>query len=124
MSFAIIETGGKQYRISEGEILKTEKIPGDFKEGDKVTFDKVLLMQDGEKVEVGTPYLEGVTIEAVFEKEGKGKKLHIIKFRPKSRYSKKIGHRQPFTQVKIGKVGKAAKSEKTEKVEKKPATAK
>ena len=99
--FAIVETGGKQYKISEGDTLSVEKIPGDHKEGAKITFDKVLLIDDGKETKIGTPYIEGAKIEAVFESEGRKKKISVIRFRPKSRYFKKKGHRQPFTKVKI-----------------------
>ncbi len=102
--FAIVETGGKQYKISEGDTLSVEKIPGDHKEGSKITFDKVLLIDDGKETRIGTPYIEGAKIEAVFESEGKGKKVTVIRFRPKSRYFKKKGHRQLFTKVKIGAI--------------------
>jgi len=102
--FAVIETGGKQYKIFEGDSLSVEKIPGDHKEGAKITFDKVLLVDDGKETKVETPYIEGAKIEAVLEEEGKGKKVTVIRFRPKSRYFKKKGHRQPFTKVKIGTI--------------------
>jgi len=102
--FAIVETGGKQYKISEEDVLSIEKIAGDHKEGDKITFDKVLLIDDGKETKIGTPYIEGAKIEAVFESEGKGKKVMVIRFRPKSRYFKKKGHRQPFTKIKIAAI--------------------
>ncbi len=102
--FAIVETGGKQYKISEGDTLSVEKISGDHKEGDKITFDKVLLIDDGKETKVGTPYIEGAKIEAVFEEAGKKKKITVIRFRPKSRYFKKKGHRQPFTKIKIAAI--------------------
>lgn len=101
MKFAVIETGGKQYKVSEGDTIKIEKLSGENKVGDKIIFDKVLLVDDGKTTKVGTPYLEGVTIETSFEQEGKNKKIHIIKFKSKSNYSKKTGHRQPFNKVKI-----------------------
>lgn len=105
MKFAVIETGGKQYKVSEGDVIKIEKLSGEYKEGDKVTFDKVLLVDDGKDTKIGTPYLEGVKVSALFDSAGKNKKIHIIKFKSKSNYSKKIGHRQPFNKVKIEKVG-------------------
>lgn len=104
MKFAVIETGGKQYKVSEGDTIIIEKLSGENKIGKKIIFDKVLLIDDGKKTEIGTPYLKGVKIEATFEEEGKGKKIHIIKFKSKSNYSKKIGHRQPYNKVKISKV--------------------
>ena len=101
MKFAIIETGGKQYKVSKGDSIKIEKLSDEHKEGDKITFDKVLLVDDGKETKLGFPYLDNINISAVFEEEGKGKKIHIIKFKSKSNYSKKIGHRQPFNKVKI-----------------------
>ncbi len=102
--FAVIETGGKQYRVSQGDSLKVEKLSGEYKEGDKVTFDKVLLLNDGKETKMGTPYIEGVKIEAVFKEEGRDKKVMVIRFKSKSRYFKKRGHRQPFTKVEIGAI--------------------
>jgi len=104
MAFAIIETGGKQYKISEGDSIKIEKLFGENKEGDKVTFDKVLLVDDGKSTKIGTPYIKGAKVEAVFEEDGRSKKVRVIRFRAKSRHFVKKGHRQPFTKVKIAKV--------------------
>jgi large subunit ribosomal protein L21 len=99
MTFAIIETGGKQYRVAEGEALKIEKLPA--AEGDTITFDKVLLIDDGTKSTVGKPYIEGAQITAEVAKQGRGKKIVIIHYKAKTRYKKKAGHRQPFTGIKI-----------------------
>lgn len=101
MKFAIIETGGKQYKVAVGESLSIEKLPGDHKEGDTITFDKVLLIDDGSDTKVGTPYIDGAKIEATFEEAGKGKKITVRKFKAKSRYTRTYGHRQPFTKVKM-----------------------
>lgn len=114
MSFAIIETGGKQYKISEGETISVEKL-GNHKEGEKVTFDKVLLLEDGGAISVGAPYLSGKTIEVSFEKNIKGKKVTVIRYRQKSRYFKKRGHRQPYSRVTIGKIGTSSISKKETK---------
>ena len=103
-AFAVVETGGKQYKISEGESIKIEKLPNVSKEGESVVFDKVLLVDDGNSVKVGTPYIDGAKVEAVFEKTALGKKVIVMQFKSKSNYSKKKGHRQPFTQVKIGSI--------------------
>jgi large subunit ribosomal protein L21 len=100
---AIIETGGKQYQVAEGDSLKVEKL-AIAKEKGEVVFDKVLLVADGDKVKVGTPYLEGATVTAKFEEEGRAKKITVIKYKAKSRYHIKNGHRQPFTKVKIEKI--------------------
>ena len=93
--FAIIETGGKQYRVVEGEELFIEKIEAEA-EGE-VVFDKVLMVND----KIGTPYVEGATVKAVVEKHGKGKKIIVYKYKAKKNYHKKQGHRQPYTKVKI-----------------------
>ena len=100
--FAIIETGGKQYKVAKGDSLKVEKL--DLGGKDEVVFDKVLLVADGDKVQVGTPYLEGATVTAKFEKEDRAKKIVVVHYKAKVRHYKKAGHRQPFTQVKIEKV--------------------
>lgn len=99
---AVIATGGKQYLVKSGEVLKVEKLKGNA--GDTITFDKVLLTanDDGSSAKVGTPYLEGVTITAVLEKQGKAPTLRVEKFKRKVRYHKVHGQRQRFTQVKIG----------------------
>ncbi len=101
MKFAVIETGGKQYKIEPEKTLKIEKLPGEYKKGESVGFDKVLLLSDDKEVVIGTPYIDGAKIEAVFEEEGRNKKISVIRFKSKSRYFKKKGHRQPYTKVKI-----------------------
>lgn len=103
MAFAIIETGGKQYRIAEGDAFTVEKIAG-HKAGDTVVFDKVLLIDDGDKTTVGAPYIEGKTVEVTLTTEGKGKKLWIQKFKSKSRYKRRLGHRQPYAKVEVKKI--------------------
>lgn len=104
--FAIIETGGKQYLVSEGLSVKIEKMPGDFNLGDSVTFDKVLLVDDGkDSTTVGTPYIPGAKVTAEISKIGRAKKVIVIKYKAKSNYFKKNGHRQPFFEVKIKKIG-------------------
>ena len=104
MSFAIIETGGKQYKVAEGDVISIEKLPEADKKDGNVVFDKVLLLDDGSATKIGTPYLEGAKVEALLEEEGKRKKITVLRFRAKSRYSVKHGHRQPYTKVKISKV--------------------
>lgn len=100
--FAIIETGGKQYTVAVGEVVKIEKMTGEFKEGDKITFDKVLLVDNGSDLTtIGTPYVDGASVIGVFEKEGRHEKVTVIKYKAKSRYFKKNGHRQPYFQVRI-----------------------
>jgi large subunit ribosomal protein L21 len=106
MTFAVIKTGGKQYKVSEGEYLKIEKIldKKDLKEGDKVTFDEVLLTSDGKESQVGTPFVKGSKVEATIQKIGRNPKVVVIKYHAKSRYFKKRGHKQPFFQVKIDSI--------------------
>ncbi|MBI2120235.1 MAG: 50S ribosomal protein L21 [Parcubacteria group bacterium] len=100
MKFAIIETGGKQYRIEAGQDLRVEKLT-EAQEGGKVAFDKVLLLSEDGQVQVGMPYIEGATVECAFVENGKAKKVTVIKYKQKSRYFKKKGHRQPYTAVKV-----------------------
>ena len=99
--FAVIETGGKQYLVSPGKMITIEKLSGDPKEGDVLSFDKVLLWGDGKELVVGKPYIAGKSIKGVLQKIGRAKKITVIKFKPKVRYRKKYGHRQPFMQIKI-----------------------
>jgi len=102
-SFAVIETGGKQYLITEGSALRIEKMI--VSDNDTITFDKVLLMHDGKKTTLGTPYIEGAKVEAsVTTGAGRAKKILVVRYKAKSRYYKKNGHRQPFTEVSIKKV--------------------
>jgi large subunit ribosomal protein L21 len=104
MEFAIIEAGGRQYQVSPGDIIEIEKLPQ--KLGEKVIFDRVLLVakDQGDSVEIGSPYLKGISVEAEVLAQSKWKKLIIFKKRPKKRYQKKQGHRQPFTKIKILKI--------------------
>ena len=103
MTFKVIQTGGKQYKVKTGDSLKIEKLAGEQKVGDKVIFDRVLLSDDGEKTEVGTPFIDGEKVEAIVTEIGRNKKVEVIKYKQKSRYFKKIGHRQPYIKVKIEK---------------------
>ena len=102
--FAVILTGGKQYKVAVGDVLKIEKIEGDYKLGDKVIFDKVLLVDDGENTSIGTPYITGAKVESLFQKLGKHKTISVVKYKQKSRYLKRNGHRQPFVEVKISSI--------------------
>jgi len=99
--FAVIQTGGKQYLIKSGETLKIEKLEAE--PGKEYIFDKVLLLakDDGTDVQIGTPYLEGVSIAADVEDHGRGKKIRVVKFKRKVRYKRVIGHRQHFTKIKV-----------------------
>jgi large subunit ribosomal protein L21 len=97
MTFFIIQTGGKQYKVSSGQKLKIEKL--DVGKDDRIVFDKVLLTADGDNVKIGTPYVEGAKIEAKILKQGRERKKIVFKYSPKSRYRKKKGHRQEFTEL-------------------------
>lgn len=99
--FAIIHTGGKQYKVSVGDAVDIEKLPGTYKEGDKVTFDKVMLVDDGKDTTIGDPYIKGAEVVGEIEKIDRAKKISVIRFKAKSRYFKNKGHRQPFFKVKI-----------------------
>ena len=96
---AIIETGGKQYVVTNGTMLTVETL--DSAVGEKVTFDKVLLVDDGAKAQVGKPYIAGAAVQGELVAEGRAKKVTVLRYRQKSRYAKKKGHRQGFSQVRI-----------------------
>jgi large subunit ribosomal protein L21 len=100
--YAVIETGGKQYRVEAGQLLTCEKLPGDA--GDKVEFDRVLLLSDDEKVAVGRPLVDGARVTAEIVKQDQGEKLTVYKFRRRKNYRRKTGHRQQYTTVKISEV--------------------
>ena len=100
--YAVIVTGGKQYKVSEGDMLFIEKL--DVEEGSAVTVDKVLMAGDGENVKVGAPTVDGATVEAKVLKNGKAKKIYVFKMKRKKNERKKKGHRQPFTKVEITKI--------------------
>ena len=100
--YAIIKTGGKQYKVSEGVEIIVEKL--DVEEGAQVTFDEVLAIVDGENVKVGRPKVEGAKVTGTVVKNGKGPKIRIFKYKHKTNYRRRMGHRQPFTKVKIDKV--------------------
>ena len=100
--YAVIKTGGKQYRVSEGDLLKVEKL--DHEEGEEIVFDRVLAVSDDDGFQVGRPVLENAEVKAEVVEHGKNKKVEVFKFKPKKRYKKKTGHRQPFTRVKIEQI--------------------
>ena len=100
--YAIIETGGKQYKVSPGQVIDVERL--DVAEGDTVELDKVLLIADGEKVTVGKPIVEKAKVVATSQGEGKSKKVIVFKYKPKVRYRKKTGHRQLYTRLAIDKI--------------------
>lgn len=100
--YAIIETGGKQYRVQEGDVVFVEKL--DVAEGEAIGFDKVLVVSNDEGLNVGKPYVENATVGATVLSQGKAKKVIIYKYKAKKDYRKKQGHRQPFTKVKIDSI--------------------
>ncbi|MFU8895691.1 MAG: 50S ribosomal protein L21 [Gammaproteobacteria bacterium] len=97
--YAVIATGGKQYRVSEGAVLRVEKLEAE--EGASIEFDRVLLVGDGETVSIGKPFLEGGKVQATVMSQGKARKVEIVKFRRRQNYRRTKGHRQNFTQIKI-----------------------
>lgn len=99
---AIIQTGGKQYLVSPGKKIKIEKI--NKKEGEAVSFNEVLLLEKGKKIEIGNPLVKGAKVVGKVISQGKGKKVVVFKYKPKTRYKVKKGHRQPFTEVEILKI--------------------
>ena len=100
--FAIIETGGKQYKVNEGDVIFVEKL--DAAEGDKITFDRVLAVSDADGIKVGAPVVEGAAVTANVLKNGKAKKIYVMTYKPKKNEKRKIGHRQPYTKVQIEKI--------------------
>ncbi len=99
--YAIIKTGGKQYKVSEGDLVRVEKLP--YEIGDTVEFDQVLLVS-GDEVKVGSPVIENAKVTATVEDQNKDKKIVVFKYKPKKQYRKKHGHRQPYTLVKIDSI--------------------
>lgn len=100
--YAILETGGKQYKVSEGDVIYVEKLGVD--DGEAVTFDKVLAVGDGDSLKVGAPYVDGASVSGTADKTGKQKKINIFKMKPKKGYRRRQGHRQPYTKVTISAI--------------------
>jgi len=96
---AVIKTGGKQYLVKPGDKLKVEKL--EAKEGSEISFSDVLLVEKNKKIEIGTPKVKDGKVQAKILKHGKGEKIIVFKYKPKKRYSRKIGHRQPYTEIEI-----------------------
>ena len=113
MKFAVIQTGGRQYKVSKDDLLSIEKMKPtrnasqsdaggeEYKVGDKVSFDKVLLVDDGKNTTIGTPYIKEASVEAEIKEIGRARKILVMKYKQKSRYLRRNGHRQPFFKVKI-----------------------
>ena len=100
--YAVVATGGKQYKVQEGQILRVEKIPGDI--GSSVTFDKVLMTSDGEVVNIGQPVIENAEVNGHIIEQGKAKKIIVFKYKRRKRYRRKQGHRQQYTAIKIDRI--------------------
>lgn len=100
--YAVIKTGGKQYKVAEGTTLKIEKLEVEL--GKKVTFEEVLMIADGDKVQIGAPFVTKASVEAKVISQGKGKKIHILKFHRRKHSMKQQGHRQLFTEIEISKI--------------------
>ena len=110
--YAVVNSGGKQYKVQQGQVLRIEKIPGDV--GNPVTFERVLMFSDGESISIGQPALEDIVVEGQIVEQGKAKKIIVFKYKRRKRYRRKKGHRQEFTAVMIdGLKTKAKKSSKT-----------
>ena len=110
--YAIIEACGKQYKVAEGDVVFFEKLEAE--EGKNLTFDKVILVSDDDKVQVGNPYVKGITVEGKVVSHGKGKKILVFKYKAKKNYRRTKGHRQPYTKVEITEIKlPAAKKEAT-----------
>ncbi|MBO8126177.1 MAG: 50S ribosomal protein L21 [Firmicutes bacterium] len=97
--YAVVETGGKQYKVSKGDVITVEKLPAEV--NDSVTLDRVLLLGSGSDIKIGTPTVEGAKVVAKVLAHGKGKKIRIFKYKPKKNYRRRQGHRQPFTKLLI-----------------------
>jgi len=103
--YAVIQTGGKQYRVEQGEVLRVEKLAGDA--GSKITFETLLFADDGGSVRIGQPKVAGVSVDAEIVEQGRGKKIIIFKYKRRKSYRRKAGHRQPFTALKITAINAA-----------------
>jgi large subunit ribosomal protein L21 len=101
--YAVVHTGGKQYRVEEGQIFRIEKIPGEV--GAPVSFDKILMFSDGKDVKIGTPMLDNITVKGHIVEQDRAKKIIVFKYKRRKRYRRKQGHRQYYTAVKIDSIG-------------------
>jgi len=100
--YAIVETGGKQYRVQEGQIIDVERLPAEV--GEEVELDRVLLVADDGEVAIGQPTIAGAKVHATVLRQDKARKVIVLKYKPKERYRRKLGHRQPFTRLRIRKI--------------------
>ena len=120
--YAIIESCGRQYKVAEGDVVFFEKL--DAEEGKKVTFDKVILVSEEGKVQVGNPYVKGIKVEGKVVSHGKGKKILVYKYKAKKNYRRTQGHRQPYTKVEITKIKMPTEKAEVKEASAKKATAK
>ena len=97
--YAVVKTGGKQYRVTQGEVLKVEKLDGN--EGDSIELNEVLMIADGDNLKIGTPLVDGGKVTATIKSHGRGKKIEIMKFRRRKHHQKRTGHRQYYTELEI-----------------------
>ncbi|MFZ2500398.1 MAG: 50S ribosomal protein L21 [Minisyncoccia bacterium] len=104
MEVAVIKTGGKQYVVSKDDVIAIEKLPGDLKKGDSVVFSEVLLVDNGSDTTIGAPIIKGAEVKGTVVLVGKSPKVEVVKYKPKSRYYKRNGHRQPVIKVKIDSI--------------------
>ena len=102
--FAVIEMAGKQYKVAVGDVITLDKQFDEFKAGEKLTVKEVLLVDTGAETKVGAPHVAGSEVQVIFEEEGQGKKIAVRRFRSKSRYTRRYGHRQPFTKLKVAAI--------------------
>ncbi len=110
--YAVLKTGGKQYRVQVGDVFRFEKLPGEV--GEPITFEEVLMTSDGENVSVGNPLLENVSVRGHIVEQGRAKKIIVFKYKRRKRYRRKQGHRQYFTAVKIDDIGAPGRPEAAE----------
>ncbi len=106
--YAVIKTGGKQYRVAQGDVLRVEKLTADV--GASIDLDRVLMVADGDNVSIGTPFIEGGKVTATVRSHGRGDKIKIIKFRRRKHYRKQMGHRQSYTEIEITGIGESEKT--------------
>jgi large subunit ribosomal protein L21 len=106
--YAVIKTGGKQYRVAQGDVLRVEKLTADV--GTRIDLDRVLMVADGDNVSIGTPFIEGGKVTATVRSHGRGDKIKIIKFRRRKHYRKQMGHRQSYTEIEITGIGESEKT--------------
>lgn len=114
MKYVVVQSGGKQYRATSGDILELEHIDGEKEQ--KITFNEVLLYADGESVKIGTPYVDGMSVDAVIVDQFRGEKIRVAKFKAKARYRRVTGHRQSLTRVKVEGINDGLASKKEKKV--------